>query len=330
MNLTKKSITILVLKVLQEYSDESHYLTQQDISDKISKLYNLDVERRSIASSINVLIDLNYDINKGQKGGYALLSRCFDKTEASYLLDAIFSSKGITGKEAINMAKEVMSLFSKYDRENYSYIHKSSDLSRTSNEDVFYNISIIHEAMKAKKRVQFNIIDYDNDGNKILRFDGYTYIVSPYYLINNFGRYYLLGNYREKYAPIQLFRIDYMTNVSVKEDWELKPMSALKELPRDFTITKYLNEHLYMLGGNSITATLELFTPKAILAIKDWFGIDVKIKNVDGKLTVRVTCNENALYFWIMQYSDLVRVIEPQAFVDRVKSGLKKALDNYK
>ena len=42
---------------------------------------------------------------------------------------------------------------------------------------------------------------YDKNGNLVPRFNGYEYQVSPYYLINNFGRYYLLG-YRRRYCEV--------------------------------------------------------------------------------------------------------------------------------
>ena len=73
----KKSSTILILKVLQEYSDEDHYLTHQDIINHIKRDYGLEFERKSVASSIALLQELGYDINKGAKGGFALFSRLF-------------------------------------------------------------------------------------------------------------------------------------------------------------------------------------------------------------------------------------------------------------
>ena len=70
----KKGSLILILKVLEEYSDNDHYLTQQDIINKISSLYGLELERKTIGANINLLIELGYDIVKKEKGGYCLLS----------------------------------------------------------------------------------------------------------------------------------------------------------------------------------------------------------------------------------------------------------------
>lgn len=326
----KKSSILLVLKVLEEYTDEEHYLTQQEIADKIYQVYDIELERKSVGSSLSMLEELDYDIDKGPKGGFALLSRTFDQTEASYLIDAIFSSRSIDGRQAKKIADQVSSCFSKYQRKDYSYIYKSSEINRTDNKQVLYNISVIHEAMKQGKRVGFQYLAYDAEGNQTVRRDGYEFIVSPYYLINNFGRYYLLCNYREKYRALQTFRIDYMVNIQIKDDWPIKNMKDLEEVPKDFSISKYLNDHIYMFGGDVIEAELELDGDWGILIVKDWFGENAKLSHKEGKAYFKVKCNEMALYYWIMQYSDCVKVISPASLVEKTKEGLQKALEKYK
>ena len=56
MIINKKSSLILILKVLEEYTDEDHLLTQQQIIDKISQLYNIDLERKSVSNSISLIM----------------------------------------------------------------------------------------------------------------------------------------------------------------------------------------------------------------------------------------------------------------------------------
>lgn len=175
----------------------------------------------------------------------------------------------------------------------------------------------------------FKYLTYDSNGNKVVRKDGYQYIVSPYYLINNFGRYYLLCNYKEKYRALQTFRLDYMVNIEIKNDWDIKKIDELKEAPKNFTISKYINDHVYLLNGETIEAELELDEVWCIQYIKDWFGDNSKLKEKDGKIHAFIKCNENALFYWVMQYSDCVKVISPNSFVDKVKNGLKRALRKY-
>lgn len=325
----KKGSILLVLKILEEYTDDNHYLTQPQIATKISQLYGIDLERKAIGSSLQLLEELDYDIVKGPKGGFALLSRTFDPSEASFLIDAIFSSKSINGKEAKRMAEEISSCFSKYQRKDYSYIYKSNEINRSKNKTTLYNVSIINEAISKGKRVGFQYLTYDKNGNEIYRNDGYEYIVSPYYLINNYGRYYLLCNYREKYRPLQLFRIDKMANIVIKDDWPIKQLKDLKDGPKDFSITKYLNEHVYLFNEEVIDAKIILDGEWAIEIVKDWFGDNAKIHFKDEKIIATIKGDEKALYYWIMQYSDCVTVLSPLSLVERIKKGLIDATRRY-
>ena len=67
----------------------------------------------------------------------------------------------------------------------------------------------------------------------------------------------------------------------------------------------------------------------AIVIVKDWFGENAKISHKDEKIYVDVRCNEIALYYWIMQYSDYVKMISPVSLVNKVKEGLINALKRY-
>lgn len=325
----KKSSIILVLKVLEEYSDSNHYLTQKDIIDKIYNLYGIELERKSIGSTLELLQELDYDIVRGERGGFALLTRTFDTTEASFLIDAIFSSRSIDGKMAKKISSNVYSCFSKYERQDYSYIYKSMEVTRTKNNDVLFNVSIIQEAIKRHKKIGFQYLTFDSNGKEIFRKDGYIYYVSPYYLINNFGRYYLLCNYNEKYHNFNVFRLDYMINIQIDENKELKRICELKNPPKDFSISKFINEHIYISTGEVINAELVLDGSWCIQFIKDWFGENARIKNVNDEIHAYVRCDENSLYYWVMQYSSNVKVVAPLSFVEKVKDGLKNALNKY-
>ena len=58
----KKLSIIYTLEILKEFSDENHLLTQKDIAERIKQIYNMDCERKSIASNIDSLIDIGIDI----------------------------------------------------------------------------------------------------------------------------------------------------------------------------------------------------------------------------------------------------------------------------
>ena len=324
----KKASILLILKVLEDYSDEEHFLTQQDIIDKVDELYGIELERKSVAFSISLLQELDYDINKSPRGGYALLSRSFDNSEIRFITDALFSSKSISGKQTIELANKLNSCLSKYQRKDYSFVYKSSDMSRTNNKEVFYTLELIEEAKRRGKRVSFQYLTYDENGKPITKRDGFRYIVSPYYSVNSNSRYYLICNYREKYRSIQAYRIDYMTNARIEEDWPIKPIESLKDC-EDFNITEYLNDNIYLLSGEVINAVIELSDTNSINYVVDWFGKNAKVVNKDGKLYANIKCNESALFYWCMQYSETTKVISPQSLIDRIKSEAQSILEKY-
>lgn len=324
----KKASILLILKVLEEYSDEDHFLTQQDIIDKIDEIYGIELERKSVAFSISLLQELDYDINKSPRGGYALLSRSFDNSEIRYISDALFSSKSISGKQATELSNKLNSCLSRYQRKDYNFIYKSNEINRTDNKELFYTLELIEEAKRRGKRISFQYLSYDENRQPFTKMDGYRYIVSPYYSVNSNGRYFLICNYREKYRAISWFRIDYMINPKIEEDWPIKPINSLEGV-KDFDIAKYLNDNIYLLDGEVITATIRIENPNHIQFIVDWFGKNAKTYKKDDKLYADIKCNESALFYWYMQYSETMTIVSPQSLIDRVKKEAKRILNKY-
>lgn len=324
----KKASILMILKVLEEYSDEGHFLTQQDIIDKVYELYGIELERKSVAFSISLLQELDYDINKSCRGGYALLSRTLDNSEIRYIIDALYSSKSLNGKQATSLSNKISACLSKYQRRDYNFIYKSNDINRLGNKELFYTLDLIEEAKRRNKRISFQYLSYDENGKPYPRKDGYRYIVSPYYTVNNNGRYFLLCNYREKYRPINIFRIDYIINPKIEEGWDIKPIELIEEL-KGFDIVKYLNDNIYLLDGEVITSTIKIDNSASISYIVDWFGNHAKIYKKDGEQYVDIKCNENALFYWYMQYSESMTIISPQSLIERVKAEAERILKKY-
>lgn len=324
----KKASILLILNVLKEYSDEDHFLTQQDIIDKINQLYGIELERKSIAFSIHLLQELDYDVNKSPKGGYALFSRTLDSSEIRFITDSLFSNKSISKKQALDLSKKVSSCLSKYQRKEYTYIYKSGDIKTIENKDLFYTLELIEEAKRRGKRISFEYLSFDENGKPYTKMDGFRYIVSPYYSINSNSRYFLMCNYREKYRPIQLFRIDYMVNPKIEESWDNKPLESLEGM-KDFNINKYLKDTVYLLEGDVITASFKLENESAIQYVVDWFGNNARLYKRNGNQYATITCNENALFYWCMQYSESITVLSPQSLIKRIKDEAERMVKKY-
>ncbi len=325
---TKKTAILCILDILKEDSDENHPLTQKDIINKLKTKYQLEIERKTIGSTIETLTEYGFDIVQNSRGGYYLKDREFNENEIKYLIDALYSSKSISGKRAKEISQKLYKTLSKYQQKDYSYLYKSTEINRLENIDLFLNIEKINEAIKSKKKISFEYLSYNDEGKLVKRRDGYRYKVSPYFLINNFNKYYLLCNidWFDNHAN---YRIEYMTNIKILDE-DIKPYKEVSTLGEKFDITKHINDHIYMFGGKVIFAKVEILNANAITYVIDWFGNNARIYKDDEKLYATIKSDDKAFFFWALQYQEHIKIISPQEVVDKMISTLKDSLERYK
>ncbi|MEG1222775.1 MAG: WYL domain-containing protein [Bacilli bacterium] len=324
----KKTSILHILNVLYEYTDKDHYLTQQDIIDKVYELSSINLERKSVSNSLKLLISSGCDITRGARGGYALLNRSFSSSEVQYLTDALFSSKSISESTAMDLISKVSSCLSKYERQDYHYVFNTGNINRNNSNDLFHNINIINEAIKLGKKISFQYSTYDEYGKQVCSEDSRTFIYNAYYFINNLGKYYLLGNY-DKYDELSNYRVEYIFNIKILED-NIKPITALNLKEKDFSISKYINDHIYIFSGAVIEAKLKVLNTQSIGYIYDWFGANASITNIDGVIYAYIRCDENALFYWVMQYGKGIEVLSPTSIRDRIKEYTAELTERYK
>jgi hypothetical protein len=97
----------------------------------------------------------------------------------------------------------------------------------------------------------------------------------------------------------------------------------------NFDIATYINEHIYLWGGDSVEATLEILKPAGIQYLKDWFGKHASIYKEGEKLLAKVKCNEGALRFWVLQYGEEFKLLSPESMVGTLKEHLAKENEKY-
>ena len=66
----KKMLNVLILKILQEYSDSEHLLTQKTIVNLLDKNYCITYDRHSVRNNICALKEFGYEIADTGKGYY--------------------------------------------------------------------------------------------------------------------------------------------------------------------------------------------------------------------------------------------------------------------
>lgn len=321
----KKLSILYVFEVLKEHSDENHFLTHQQIISKIENIYDMKCERKSIGANIDALIDFGVDIVKDSRKGCYLVDRNLEPSEVSFIVDAIFSSKSINGKQAKDLANKLSNGLSKYQKKKFNYIYKADNVTRTDSYEIFLNIEIIQEAIEKGKKIQFKYNrPYFEKSN-----DSKMYTINPYFLINSQGRYYLVCNY-DYFNELANYKVDLISDVKILDD-DVKPITKLKDCEKGVDIAKYVNEHIYAFGKNTIKATLKLSGEHAVSYVVDWFGNDISFyKKDDNSIYVDIEVNEQALIYWCLQYGENIELVSPVATRNKIVNSLEKILKKYK
>lgn len=320
----KKMLNMLILEILRMYTDEQHSLTQQDIIKLLDKNYGMSCDRRSVKANVLSLCEMGYDID--MNNGYRLLSREFDDSELRILIDSVLFSKSISTKQAKDLITKIQGMASNYFNAKVSHVCNLPELHRTINKQAMYGLDTLNDAIAAKHQVSFMYNDVGTDYKLHPRWN-MRYVVNPYQIVACNGRFYLIGNY-DKYDNVSHFRIDKMTDVEELET-KAKPMKKVEGLEHGLNLPKHMAEHVYMFSGPTVNVKMET-TRDVFSDITDWFGTDVKIVEEDvDRLVLRVSCNENAMRYWALQYGPSVEILEPETLRNRIISDIQDMQKRY-
>ena len=209
----KKMLNMLILDILKEYSDENHPLTQQQILRILKRDYGMECDRRSVKNNLEYLQEFGYEIS--MEKGYYLMEREFEDSELRFLIDAVLFSKGISGSQAKDLIEKLKKQSNKYFEPKLTHISYLPELHKVDNKQLMYVIGVIEDAIESEKKISFIYNDYGTDFKLHPRREK-RYIMNPYQLIINNGRYYLLGNY-DNYDNVAHCRVDRITDVVISD-----------------------------------------------------------------------------------------------------------------
>jgi len=321
----KKMLNILILDILEQYSDEDHHLTQQEIIRHLRAQYGMDCDRRSVKNNIDALKEMGYEIETNNKGAF-LAGRKFDNAELRLLIDSVLFSKGISQKRAKELIEKLKEMGGRHFSAKVKHVCNLPELQHTDNKQTMYALDALNDAIDQRKKVSFTYNTYGTD-MKLHPRRQEPYIVNPYQIVTNNGRYYLIGNY-DKYDNVSHYRIDRMTSVCMLDE-KRKPMSDVTDFKNGFSLPKHMAEHIYMFSGKSVC--VKMVAKKHLMnELVDWFGKDFKIRReFEDEMLVEVKCNEAAMRFWALQYGPYVEVLEPAELREEIRESLKEMWEKY-
>jgi len=133
----------------------------------------------------------------------------------------------------------------------------------------------------------------------------------------------------DKYTNIAHFRIDKIKKIEICDN-PAKPIRQVEGFEHGFRLSEYMKEHIYMFGGETVHARLKVDT-YLIGQMIDWFGKEFTVVSDDGtKCEIRLTVNENALFYWAMQYGQHVEVMSPTHIRDWIRKAVGEMIEKYK
>jgi len=308
-------LNMLILEILEVYSDCEHRLTQADIIKLLDNNYGIRCDRRTIKSNIVSLIKLGYDISL--KGGYYLIDRTFDNAELRLLIDSVLFAKGITQAQAKRLIDKLEGLGNRYFHAKVRHIHKLPELQHSDNAAVMHSLDTLNDALEQGKKISFIYNSYGTDFKLHPRKE-HEYIVSPYDMVANNGHFYLIGNY-DKYDNLSHYRIDRMTGVRILDE-PVKQRKEIKDFEQGYNLPKHMAEHIYMYSGESVQ--VKFWTYESMMdQLIDWFGRDFRIIDKDEEdILVSVRCNKEAFICWALQYGRFVEVVAPMTLREELRN----------
>ncbi len=320
----KKLLLLYVLDVLKEYSDAEHQLTQADIIEKIDKRFGMQSERKAISRNIDFLIDFGYDIVRGERG-YYLLGREFDSSEITYLVDSVYSSKALPPNAVTEIVKKLAGFSSVYERKAFKHLFKPM-VSGGVNKQYFFNIDVLNTAIEKCHKVRFNYLSNRSENGKVIEVKK-NHLVSPYFMVNNNGKYYLVCN-KDGKNTLSNYKIENIVDI-VETDEEAISIQHFVDDDKKFDENAYINDHIYMFGGAVVNGKIELLNDRAIGAIYEWFGKNTTIASEEGKMVAYIKADEQSIAYWALQYAELVKVLSPLSVVTKIKTLIETLKNNY-
>ena len=181
------------------------------------------------------------------------LKHKFTDEELRLLIDSVLFSRHIPYRQVKDLVEKLESLSNVYFKSQSQYIYPPSE-NRTDNKQLFYNIGVLHEAIRKNQKVSFEYVEYHTDKKLYSRKreDGTIriYIVNPYQMAAQQGKYYLICNY-DKYDDISNYRIDRIRNIQLLDE-KCKPFESLTQSGHQrLNLADYMKEHIYMYSGEN-------------------------------------------------------------------------------
>ena len=299
--------TLYVLKYLWENTDEEHTVTLVQIQKYLSQL-GIEAISKTIDTDIAALQDLGFDIvrNRSTQYQYFFASRNFSTFELKLMIDAVQAAHFIPRAQTEGLIKRIAELANKNQSEDLRrnlFVSKLKD----NDKNTLTMADWLNTAINQNKKVSFQYYEYDREGKKVLKYDGYRYKFSPYALVWNMDNYFVIGCYeRRDQLKVIKFRVDKMSSIQIIDEDRIP-------CPEDFDLAAFCDSMFLMYGDESKVVTLRC-EYSVMNKVIDRFGENIVIMPDDDEhfqiAESVMVCS--TFYSWIFNYGGKIKIVAPE------------------
>ena len=290
---------------------------------------------------------------KNNRLGSMYYNHPFSHDEIDLILEGIWSIKTISNNQAEILTERIKQelgdkFYAKEERALFTRVFKEQESTAVDKEIVQDNLQIIHKAIDTNKQIEFNLYSwYSGEGEdagdvKFIPRDKNPNLVSPYYIVFDDGKYYLLAN-TEQYGEeavqenrMSVWRIDLMNDIEILHE-KRTPNKEVENLPEKLEKT-FNNEHINIAYDDPKDIEIKISHHSGeersidYKFIYDWFGdyqfIKEDKKDYYGHI-IKVQATEFAIVNWALQYNQEVEILNPLHIRETIKEKIKNLNNKY-
>ena len=316
---TNKSRILKLLSYLYHYTDEEHPITTEEIIEKYSSDGEV-LNRKTVYADIQALTDEGWDIRKTKANkfnAYYMATREFTQEELKLLVDAVCAAQFIDRKTTRSLIEKLQGFTSQSKAQELDrYLYTAAV--KTVNSQVLETIDLIYRAIQSGKKISFRYYTYTAGKQRVQRHGGEVYVLSPYALVWDNNRYYVIG-FSEKIRKEGQFRVDRIGEAVLLEEKQQKPS-------RGFTINRYVKTKFGMFGDGKTQKVVLDCDQDRMDAVIDRFGEKVKTLLTENgfRAEVEVSTSPN-FYAWVFTYAPQIRIQAPAEAVQAYQEMVRQA-----
>ena len=318
-----KGRIIFLEHYLLDHADENHPITTETLIKTLAD-HGYSANRNTVRDDIDVLQAESIEVvgvRVGNAKAYYIKNRLFKTTELKALIDSVSSSQFIPERNSNTLIKRLASMAPEHDRKDLTAMAFTADRIKTDSPVAFASLDSVYKAIQKYKKLSFQYVDYLPNKEEVLRHNRKKYVVSPYALIWDNGRYYV-PSYDPEKEKIVSYRVDRMRNVMILDE--------RADRTQPFNPAEYCKRVLKMFDGDSEEQDVILVAEnRYMINLIDRFGDEIQTFQLDeNRFRAIIKVIPSYTFFsWIFQFCGGIRIIGPADVKKSYEGMLQKVIE---